>query len=390
MESLFIADDEFSIREGLKYIIDWEALGFQLCGEASNGEDALTRILALQPSLVLLDVKMPKMHGTEVIRRAREAGFEGKCIILSGYSDFKYAQEAIKSGVNFYLTKPIDEDELLEAVSEIRTLLEEEKQHSSNLTQLKQKAKHVILQELLTDTLDAPLSQEDIANLHLKADAYQVVICEDFNTESKAAPYTFAELLRVTNKDNNTFDHIEIHTHDVVLLKGTYGLKKLTDFLEHFEEQTPQAGSPLGSMFLTIGRPVSSLAEIPSSFQDASALLRRRFFCAQEQHYLYEIIRYLSEQFEMIMNATGNPSRDTILDDVLFYIDHNYRNNIKLETIAPLFGYNNAYLGKIFNKTVGESFNSYVDHKRIEHSKELLKQNKWKVYEIAEQVATRT
>ena len=192
MESLFIADDEFSIREGLKYIIDWEALGFQLCGEASNGEDALTRILALQPSLVLLDVKMPKMHGTEVIRRAREAGFEGKCIILSGYSDFKYAQEAIKSGVNFYLTKPIDEDELLEAVSEIRTLLEEEKQHSSNLTQLKQKAKHVILQELLTDTLDAPLSQEDIANLHLKADAYQVVICEDFNTESNAAPYTFA------------------------------------------------------------------------------------------------------------------------------------------------------------------------------------------------------
>lgn len=490
MESLFIADDEFSIREGLKYIIDWEALGFQLCGEASNGEDALTRILALQPSLVLLDVKMPKMHGTEVIRRAREAGFEGKCIILSGYSDFKYAQEAIKSGVNFYLTKPIDEDELLEAVSEIRTLLEEEKQHSSNLTQLKQKAKHVILQELLTDTLDAPLSQEDIANLHLMADAYQVVICEDFNTESKAAPYTFAELLRVTNKDNNTFDHIEIHTHDVVLLKGTYGLKKLTDFLEHFEEQTPQAGSPLGSMFLTIGRPVSSLAEIPSSFQDASALLRRRFFCAQEQHYLdyeflpqsetscqetslgperlaaycdqfidyittfnrkmvvatlskletelchasvemetirlflidiylrikeqishtynavpipfdansaviefmnkqhylYEIIRYLSEQFEMIMNATGNPSRDTILDDVLFYIGHNYRNNIKLETIAHLFGYNNAYLGKIFNKTVGESFNSYVDHKRIEHSKELLKQNKWKVYEIAEQV----
>ena len=105
-----------------------------------------------------------------------------------------------------------------------------------------------------------------------------------------------------------------------------------------------------------------------------------------KQHYLYEIIRYLSEQFEMIMNATGNPSRDTILDDVLFYIDHNYRNNIKLETIAPLFGYNNAYLGKIFNKTVGESFNSYVDHKRIEHSKELLKQNKWKVYEIAEQV----
>lgn len=55
------------------------------------------------------------------------------------------------------------------------------------------------------------------------------------------------------------------------------------------------------------------------------------------------------------MNASGNPSRNTILDDVIFYINHNYRDNIKLETIAPLFGYNSAYLGKIFNKTVRES-----------------------------------
>ena len=112
METLFIADDEASIREGLKCIIDWEELGFSLCGEASNGKDALSRILALQPDLVLLDVKMPGIHGTEVIRLAREAGFQGKCIILSGYSDFKYAQEAMKSGVRFYLTKPIDMEKL--------------------------------------------------------------------------------------------------------------------------------------------------------------------------------------------------------------------------------------------------------------------------------------
>ena len=86
METLFIADDESSIREGLKCIIDWEALGFRLCGEASNGKDALAGILAMQPSLVMLDMKMPKMHGVEVIRLAREAGYQGKCIILIGYS----------------------------------------------------------------------------------------------------------------------------------------------------------------------------------------------------------------------------------------------------------------------------------------------------------------
>ncbi|MDD6812724.1 MAG: response regulator [Lachnospiraceae bacterium] len=497
METLFIADDEFAIREGLKCIIDWESLGFKLCGEASNGEDALTQILALNPSLVLLDVKMPKLHGTEVIRLAREAGFHGKCIILSGYSDFKYAQEAIKSGVRFYLTKPLDEDELYQAVSEIRVLIQSEKEHSEHLTALKNRAKSVILYELVTNTLSAPLTAEDAENLRLTADSYQIVICEDFNKRSATAPYTFAELLKVTNKENNIFEHIEADNKDIVLLKGTHGLNKLADFLEHFEHQPLQKGSPMGSMFITYGRPVSSLQDIHLSYEDASTLLGRRFFCAQEQHalgyealpaelsknagdssqekilvlneelassftnrfidfiqsynrkmvvatlseledtmsqvsddintiklfltdiylqirermnrnyasaeipfaanstvidfinsqnYLYEIIRFLSEQFEMIMNATGNPSRDTILDDVLFYIDHNFKSNIKLETIAPLFGYNSAYLGKIFNKTVGESFNSYVDHRRIEHSKQLLLENKLKVYEIAEQV----
>lgn len=109
----------------------------------------------------------------------------------------------------------------------------------------------------------------------------------------------------------------------------------------------------------------------------------------EKKPYLYEIIQFFSEQFEMIMNATGNPSRNNVLDDILYYIDHNYYNNIKLESIAPLFGYNSAYLGKIFNKTVGESFNSYVDHVRIEHSKKMLLAGNLKVYEVAERVGYR-
>ena len=495
METLFIADDESSIREGLKYIADWESLGFRLCGEASNGADALAQILALQPSLAMLDVRMPKMHGTEVIRRAREAGYQGKCIILSGYSDFKYAQEAIRGGVSYYLTKPLDEDELYAVVDEVKTALSAERQRSSHVTAMKNKAKSVILHELVTDTLDTPLTPEDIEHFRLQAESYQVVICEDFHIHSAAAPYTFAELLKVINRENTIFEHLSADGRDIVLLKGAHGLSKLSDFLEHYEDQPPQEGSPMESMFLTYGRPVYALGDVHLSYEDAARLLRRRFFCAQEQHaigyemlpvwsdldntdadlpmslsedtlidfaerfvgyiqsynrrmtvealseleyglsricgeitdiklfltdlylrikesmnrnyasaeipflsnstviayinrrnYLYEIIKFLSEQFEMIMNAIGSPSRDTILDDILFYIDHNFQNPIKLETIAPLFGYNSAYLGKIFSKAVGENFNSYIDHKRIDLSMQLLSENKLKVYEIAEQI----
>lgn len=86
------------------------------------------------------------------------------------------------------------------------------------------------------------------------------------------------------------------------------------------------------------------------------------------------------------MNAVGSPSSETSMDDILHYINHNYRDNLKLETIAPLFGYNSAYLGKIFTKKVGESFNSYLDRVRIDQSKVLLRDPELKVYEISDRI----
>ena len=108
-----------------------------------------------------------------------------------------------------------------------------------------------------------------------------------------------------------------------------------------------------------------------------------------EKYYLYEIILFFTEQFEMIMRAIGNPSSDGVMDDIIHYIEHNYMDNIKLETIAPLFGYNSSYLGKIFNKKVGMGFNMFVDQVRISRSKELLTDTDLKVYEISEKVGYR-
>ena len=106
----------------------------------------------------------------------------------------------------------------------------------------------------------------------------------------------------------------------------------------------------------------------------------------EKKYYLYEILQYFSEHFEMCMNAIGSPTSKTIIEDILYYIDHNYRENLKLETIAPLFGYNSSYLGKIFTREVGETFNSYLDRIRIRRSKELLRDRSLKVYEVAEKV----
>ena len=113
MYRILVADDEALIRQGIQCLLDYEALGFTICGEAASGEQALEKILSLQPDVVLMDIRMPGMTGLEVIRSAQEQGFRGKVLIISGFSDFSYAQEAIRCGVQGYLTKPIDEEEML-------------------------------------------------------------------------------------------------------------------------------------------------------------------------------------------------------------------------------------------------------------------------------------
>ena len=104
------------------------------------------------------------------------------------------------------------------------------------------------------------------------------------------------------------------------------------------------------------------------------------------KYYLYEILAYFSEQFEMIIRTIGNNSSDSIFDDIIFYINHNFSKPLKLETHAPLFGYNSSYLGKLFSQKTGTSFNSYLDSVRITEAAKLLKDTNLKVYEISAQV----
>jgi AraC-like DNA-binding protein len=77
-------------------------------------------------------------------------------------------------------------------------------------------------------------------------------------------------------------------------------------------------------------------------------------------HYLHEIVLFLTEQFDMVMTSIGYSSRDSIIDDVIYYIEHNYQSNITLENIAPLFGYNSSYLGKIFSKKLGITVGTFM------------------------------
>lgn len=488
MYQVLIADDETIIRKGIRCLLDWEALGYTISAEAATGKQALTAMLEERPDVVLMDLNMPDIPGLEAIRQAREAGYDGRIIILSGCSDFKYAQEAIHYNVQDYLTKPIDEDELTNILIRTKQQLDESRNATDAVVHYRQKAHDAIIRDVLTGTANAAVfSQPD---LHLEADSYQVVLYEKYSYDPQDMSYLFSDLLRVTNENYHSYDVISVDNHEVLLLKGSFAIQKFNSFLERLAPPLNrlQKNSPLDTLFIAYGRCVDSHEEIPVSYQDACDLMHRRFFCEPEQHtigyptplpaaenapllddallekyemsllnyiqtlnrnmisetlqqlsqqlsevcdtidsirlflidlylrikeqiyhlyrdaaiifpsnadtirfvnqqyYLYDIMNFFRDQFEIVMTAIGTSNRDSVLDNVFYYIDHNYADNITLENIAPLFGYNSSYLGKIFRKKMGQSFNSYVDQVRIEHAKELLLNENIKVYTVAERV----
>lgn len=168
---LLIADDELDVREGIRCLLDWSELGFYICGEGKNGQDTLEQILKLNPDIVLLDIRMPRLSGLEVVRQAKEAGFQGKFIILSGYSDFSYAQEAIRFGVVSYLTKPIDEIELEKAVLSAKAEIQNEQNKQKKLMQYRDKARDSILIDILHNKINDSLL--DYHDMMLESSVYQ-------------------------------------------------------------------------------------------------------------------------------------------------------------------------------------------------------------------------
>ena len=127
MLHLFIADDERMVVERLTEDIDWTKANVRICGTALTSEEALRDIKALKPDVLLADIEMPLMNGLELIAQARRDNPRLRCIVLSGYDKFDYAQTAMKSGACAYLLKPVNEGELLELMAKINEEVEAER-----------------------------------------------------------------------------------------------------------------------------------------------------------------------------------------------------------------------------------------------------------------------
>lgn len=139
MWKIAIVDDDRQVLQGMKRAIPWEELNAEWAGEALNGQDGLEMIRAVRPDVVITDIYMPVMNGLDMIEHLRTEAFDGKVIILSGYSDFEYARQALRLNVSDYLSKPISIPTLKEVLAKAIAGLAEEEERRIKQDELEQR-----------------------------------------------------------------------------------------------------------------------------------------------------------------------------------------------------------------------------------------------------------
>lgn len=116
MIKVVVVEDEMIVRKGIISTTNWNKYDCEVIGEASNGREGITIVQKLEPDIVITDVRMPGLDGIEMIKQLVQL-LDLEYIVISGYSEFEYAKQAVKLGVTDYLLKPVDDEELYQALA---------------------------------------------------------------------------------------------------------------------------------------------------------------------------------------------------------------------------------------------------------------------------------
>lgn len=308
MLKIFLAEDEVIVRETIKRMIPWENLGFELVGEAADGEMALPLLLRQKPDLLITDIKMPFMDGLTLAKVAKKEIPGLKVVILSGYDDFNYAKQAINIGVEDYLLKPITKNALIERLTEIRSRYEHEKTQKEyyekfhrEMQAYEKNSSRDFFEALVSGSMDMMeiYRRSEKLGLDIVAEAYNVLIftmnCEeDFSGQREGYSEWEAELLEEFFSENTSAMLFRCNIFSYgVLIKGqkeTIGentrscVSEIQRILDRKEQKR--------QWFVAAGEPVERLSQIQKSYYSASR--------AFSQRYLYdENILYYDEMASM-------------------------------------------------------------------------------------------
>ncbi len=327
MFKVLIVDDEPMAIEAIKLAADWEDLDVSICGESTNGKEALSLAKEIRPDLIITDIDMPVMNGIELVKRvADEIDPDIKFIIVSGYDQFEYAKSAMQLGVQHYILKPVFKDEFSEVLLDILLSIEQ----SKKLKKICSVSTEFDIGVLFEQYLEGKIDEQDITTV-LGPEIIQ-------NTNA----WAFASLDAIHNyiKDDciefKIFDKIKASllpkglssglVYPVFVNKGINGfVLGSTGGVSIYELAqilcSILKGVYKNSFYIALGNQVKELKLLSSSMKEAEKAMEYRFYSIpgsilqykdyeESSHsYSFENIEYMEE----LQNAFENIEIDRIL-----------------------------------------------------------------------------
>ena len=219
---LIIVDDEPKIRKGLFKLLDAQE-GFNVTGVFEDVRSALKALYELEADVIITDIKMPEVSGLELIRQIRERNLKLRIIILSGYSNFSYAQKAIELGVNRYLLKPTDPRELLSVLREVERELLPETPENEGEQGLGQEVKNEVGNLLVVKAIQ-----------YIEVHYGGKVTLKDMAGELHLSPNYLCELFK-RHTGKNLMEYVT-----------EYRMQKAKSYLNHVEYKVAEVGEMVG------------------------------------------------------------------------------------------------------------------------------------------------
>ena len=475
---LVIVEDEDNIRHSLECFIPWDKIGFQVVGAFSDGSDALDYLRDNPCDAVLTDILMSRMSGLEMIQHLHQIHPSLKVIILSGHSDFGYAQQAIRYQVAHYLVKPVDEEELISVFQSLRAQLDSEAKDHTLAESETRELKHMVQKNFFRDLLSGAISTEQELEEYLKLlglEEYRQnsgLVAFEIKAEglaasaytSAAAPETYfgapdaevrsfcyeskpgvwqavffgADSDTLAKYGNEKLQRVldELNYNAACVLTGhlTHSVLRLTDLLVPLTDQLASEGQmeplapvdykllivelDLGSeetLLRLLNRTVRQLGDI--SVGELETWLKR-LYSAVEQDYkkrkmdlqkitngsfrsnrLFRntdretLLACATEDFCTLCRCLQNRPRrseHSVIDRIVQHLDSHPEEDIGHEAIAAKYRLHPGYLSRLFKQEMGETLSEYLLRTKVERAAKLLKEDRYKIGEIATMVGYST
>ncbi len=339
--SILLVDDEPVIVEGLRILVETYLAHVGKIFMAYSGEEGILQARENMPDVIISDIRMTGIDGLEMIRQIKASGISSHFILVSGYEEFDYAKTAISLGVEEYLTKPVEEEELISAWNKIIGKIEEKK-----------------------------LSENSAF---------------DVKGERNIREYVQHKEEQLSQADRNNAESFLRRIH---LLLEIPDFEKIRHVVEKvIPEKTYSEGSYIVSRLavMCMERVQSNRKEMDSlSFRYLAKLnaLDAMKNTNQLKIFAKEIINSTQKTMEDVFSVSGGD----VITAVKEYIKLNSARNISLQDISDHFFINPTYLSELFKKRTGMTYKNYLIMVRMNKARKLLVDTDLRIYEICEAV----